>query len=273
MSAVPKIGLSTYALFWECGSRNPKPLTPVGMLDRAAELGCNVLQICDYPAIERLDDRALRALRAQATDLDIEIELGTRGVEVDHLRRYLDLCCALDAHMLRSMVIPDPGPHPTESAFTALNSLLPELDSRGVSVALETYEQLATIDLIGLVRALANLKVGIALDPANTIARLEDPIEVIRTCAPYTLNLHVKDFGFSRKEGWVGFTYAGTPLGEGLLDYEFERAMVRPVRRGISQVIEHWVSWQGDIATTIATEQRWTTDAIAYIKERINNND
>ncbi|GAA2184542.1 TIM barrel protein [Brooklawnia cerclae] len=271
MSVAPRIGISTYALFWECSERNPEPIGPGGMLDRAAELGCNVLQICDYRPIEHLEARELAGLRRQAADLGVEIELGTRGVEVEHLRAYLDLCEALDAHMLRSMVIPDAGSHPTGRALAALGSLASELESRGVSIALETYEQLAVIDLVGLVHALASPRIGVALDPANSVARLEDPIDVIRRCAPITLNLHVKDFGFSRKDGWVGFTYAGAPMGTGLLDYAFEAAMVRPVQRGISQVVEHWLGWQGDITTTVDTEKRWTKSAIEYIKERIDN--
>ena len=37
--------------------------------------------------------------------------------------------------------------------------------------------------------------------------------------APYVLNMHIKDFAFTRQEGWVGFNLVGAPLGEGLLDY------------------------------------------------------
>lgn len=38
--------------------------------------------------------------------------------------------------------------------------------------------------------------------------------------APQVINLHVKNFAFSRRDGWVGFTYAGAALGTGLLDYD-----------------------------------------------------
>ena len=69
-------------------------------------------------------------------------------------------------------------------------------------------------------------------------------------------NLHVKDFAFTRQDGWVGFTYAGAPLGEGLLDYDHMRRAVRPDERGINQIIEHWLPWQGDARDHHAATER-----------------
>jgi 3-oxoisoapionate decarboxylase len=81
-------------------------------------------------------------------------------------------------------------------------------------------------------------------------------------------NLHVKDFAFSRKDGWVGFTFAGSPLGEGLLDYDFMIETVRPDQRNINQIIEHWLPWQGDSASTIETEDQWTLHNLHYLRSR-----
>ena len=58
------------------------------------------------------------------------------------------------------------------------------------------------------------------LDPANCVAALERPRDVVAATAPYVKNWHVKDFAFTRQAGWVGFNLAGCPLGEGLLDYD-----------------------------------------------------
>ena len=80
--------------------------------------------------------------------------------------------------------------------------------------------------------------------------------------------MHVKDFAFSRKDGWVGFTLAGTPLGEGLLDYDHLIGTVRPDERGISQIIEHWLPWQGDSATTCAIEDQWTHHNVNYLRSK-----
>ncbi len=81
-------------------------------------------------------------------------------------------------------------------------------------------------------------------------------------------NLHVKDFSFTRKDGWVGFTLAGCPLGEGLLDYDAMIETVRPDERSINQIIEHWLPWQGDSATTIDLEDQWNRHNLDYLRSK-----
>ena len=109
---------------------------------------------------------------------------------------------------------------------------------------------------------------GICLDPGNCVAALETPTSTIVRTAPYVRNLHVKDFAFSRQDGWVGFTFAGCPLGEGLLDYDFMINTVRPHERGINQIIEHWLPWQGDSATTCHLEDQWTLGNLHYLRSK-----
>ena len=109
---------------------------------------------------------------------------------------------------------------------------------------------------------------GICIDPANSVAALDSPREVIDAVAPYARNIHVKDFAFSRQAGWVGFTYAGARLGEGLLDYDYLVEQVRPHERGINQIIEHWLVWQGDSETTCRLEDDWTLHNLDYLRRK-----
>ena len=55
------IGLSTYAFFWRASAKVVAPLSLHDMLKQTHELGCTVLQICDYPAIESYDAECNRA--------------------------------------------------------------------------------------------------------------------------------------------------------------------------------------------------------------------
>ncbi|CEG99066.1 Xylose isomerase domain protein TIM barrel [Propionibacterium freudenreichii] len=262
-----RVGISTYALFWESSDHCPRPITLAGMIDRAADMGCNVLQICDFEPIEHQSGRQLAELRSHADDRGVRLELGTRGIDPSHLARNLDLCEALGVRLLRSMVPAAFSGGRRGDALEELAKIADRLDAQGVELALETYEQFATSDLVSLVAEMDDPHIGIALDPANTVANLELPNDVITMCAPFTLNLHVKDFDFTREEGWVGFHYSGAPMGQGLLDYAHEMSQVRPVARGISQIVEHWLPWQGDIETTIDVERRWTEQTITHIKE------
>lgn len=259
------IGLSTYAFFWEWSDRNPRPITLEGMLAKTAALGAAVFQICDYPPVESLDADGLAAIRRLADDLGLILEVGTRGVRHEHLLRYLDITEALGSLLLRSMVQRGPEAPSAQESIDSLRMLVPELERRDVVLGLETYEQVPTSELLAIIDAVASPRVGICLDPGNTVAALELPMDVVRSCAGRVVNLHVKDFGFSRRDGWVGFTFAGAPLGEGLLDYPGMVEIVRPQERGINQIIEHWVPWQGDISSTVELERAWTQHNLTYL--------
>ena len=269
-----KIGIGSYSLFWEFESRNPSPLDIPGMIDRAAQLGCDVFQICDDPRIEQLDPAGLHDLREQAELLGIELELGTRTVGREHLSRYVEIAEALGARTLRSMVQSQEIEGGPAAAVAELRATLPRLESAGITLALETYEQVPTRTLLGLVEELDSPHVGICLDPANCVSALEHPKDVVEACAPRTVNLHVKDFAFARQEGWVGFTYSGAPLGEGLLDLDHELRHVYSGDqaasvgdRAPSAIVEHWLPWQGDLDTTVETERAWTDRTLAALRD------
>lgn len=288
-----KIGIGSYALFWESSDRNPAPLDLPGAIDRAAHLGCEVFQICDDPRIEQLDAAHLQDLRERAELLGIELELGTRTITPDHLGRHLDLAHALGARTLRSMIQTHEIAGGPGAAVAALRTTLPRLESAGVTLALETYEQIPTPVLLGIVEEVDSPHIGICLDPANPVSALEHPKDVVEACAARTANLHVKDFAFARQEGWVGFTFSGAPLGEGLLDLDHELSAVysRPQgasatsssdadpsaadpstahpsapHRAPSAIVEHWLPWQGDLAATLAAERDWTDRTLAALR-------
>ena len=157
---------------------------------------------------------------------------------------------------------PDPA-----QARALLEEALPAYEAAGVRIALETYEQVPTAVLVDLVAAVSSPSLGICSDPANCVAALELPPDVVERVAPYVVNMHVKDFRFDRHEGWVGFSLVGAPLGEGLLDYDAMVARIDP-DASVNQVIEHWLPWQDDAGTTCATERRWTEHNLSYLRSK-----
>ena len=261
------IGLSTYAYFWRWSELNPEPLTLSAMLRDAAALGAEVFQICDYPPLERMARGELAEAAELGRELGLVLEVGTRGVDPGHLARYLEIATVLGAPFVRSMVTPDDA-RDLPGVPELLAEAVPEYTARGVGLGLETYEQVATSALVDTVEAVGHPGLGIVLDPGNCVARLEHPADVIDRTAPYVKNLHVKDFLFSRNNGWVGFAFAGAPLGEGLLDYADMAARVRPNERGINQIIEHWLPWAGDFPMTARREEQWARHNIDYLRSR-----
>jgi sugar phosphate isomerase/epimerase len=260
------IGLGTYAFFWQHSDRVPEPLSLVGALEATRDLGVGLFQICDYAPLDTMDAHELADAASAARDLGIAIQLGTKGIEPDRLARYLDLAGLFGAVLVRSMLH---GPHSRpslEQATAWLHRAMRAYEASGVALALETYEQVATADLVDLVARIDSDSLGICLDPANVVARLESPTACVEQAAALTKNVHVKDFAFTRREGWVGFDYGGARMGTGLHDYPQLLRSVRPRERGIDEIVEHWLSWQGDAETTVRTEREWTRTTLDYLR-------
>lgn len=260
------IGLGSYAFFWQQSDRVERPLGLVDVLERTRELDVDLFQVCDWAPLLTLSHAELRDAALAARRLGIRIELGTKGVAPEHLRTFLRLADLFDAELVRSMVYA-PGFRPgLDEAAGLLREAMPAYESAGVTLALETYEQVPTADLVSLIERIRSDRLGICLDPANVVAGLELPKDAVERCAPLTRNIHAKDFAFARQDGWVGFTYSGAPMGEGLHDYPHLLATVRPEERGVNQIVEHWLPWQGDPDTTVRTEQEWTSTALEYLR-------
>ncbi|KDA05375.1 sugar phosphate isomerase [Microbacterium sp. CH12i] len=263
------IGLGTYAYFWQHSDRVPEPLSLIGAFEDTRAQGVDLFQICDYAPLEQMSDGELRDAAGAARDLGLTIELGTKGIAGEHLSRFLTLAEVFDARLVRSMLY---GPHSRPSLAETeawLRHALPAYETAGVTLALETYEQLATTDLVGLIDRIGSDHLGICLDPANVVARLENPKACVEQTAALTKNVHVKDFAFARQPGWVGFTYSGASMGSGLHDYDHLLATVRPRERGINEIVEHWLPWQDDAATTIRTERDWTRTTLEHLRSTL----
>lgn len=258
------IGLSTYAFFWQWHETASTALSWQGMLDKTADWGVELFQFCDYPPLHSMTVTNAAQIARYAEHKGVALELGTRGLNAHHMLHYLNLARASGTSLVRGMVPREDG----DRAVALLRAFLPAYEKAGVSIALETYEQVPTQRLVQIVHEVGSEYLGICLDPANSVAALEKPTETIDATADLVKNLHVKDFAFTRQAGWVGFTYAGARLGEGLLDYDALVARVRPREREINQIIEHWLVWQGDSATTCALEDQWTQHNIHYLRKK-----
>lgn len=246
-----KAGLSTYAYLWRRPSLSD-------MLEDVARLEGEVLQICDWPALDATNRSERRALSAQAASLGIEIELGTRADDAREVHRYLDYCDDLDARLLRVLAGPE------LASPDGLSRLLPACESGGVTIALETYESISSQVLLDVVTQLHHPRLGICLDPSNCVAALELPGDVIARLGPHTVNIHVKDFVFRRREDRIGFRLIGCPLGEGMLDLSALLRAARDSPTDANAIVELWLPGSGERTREI--EAAWTAASMARLR-------
>jgi 3-oxoisoapionate decarboxylase len=265
-----KLGAGTYCWMWAIGvpGQPPpaKPLDGFALLDRCAALDLRVAQL--GPNLP-LDPARLGELAAHAKDLGIEIEIGIETLEPEALRHGVDLCHRLGARLLRTVDLYEGPVRSTADLESLLRDALPLLDG-GPALALENArtpaaEMAAALDSIGSTR------LGITLDTVNSLAIPEGTHEVVRHLAPFTLCLHVKDFRVRRIWHRMGFEVEGTPAGDGQLDIPWLLDQVRTAGRDPNVILELWVPQQADTEATIALENTWVRQSIAYLRQLITD--
>ena len=162
------------------------------------------------------------------------------------------------------------SPSPDEAA-ALLGDLLPDLRAAGVTLAIENHFHMTPAALAALVRTIDDPQVGVCLDPLNSIALLVGVGETVAALAPLAVSLHVKDATITRQG--AGWAIRGCRLGEGQADIDAVLAAVytpremRAARRSPNVLVEGWMDALDDEAATLAQEEEWVRQGIAYLKE------
>ena len=267
-----RLGISSYTYVWSVGVPGyplpPQPLTALGLLQKAVELGVGVVQIADNLPLDRLDEGELGALERCAGRLHVEIEVGTCGIEPDHLLRYLALARRFRSPILRVVLDSDDHrPEPDEVVAT-LRALLPRFESAGVCLAIENHDRFRSATLATIVNALGSPYVGICLDTANSLGCLESLETVLATLGRWVVNLHVKDFQVERLPHKKGFLVEGRPAGQGRLDVPGLLAEVRQRASGrdVNAIVELWPPPGEDPAASVAREEAWAAESVRFLR-------
>jgi sugar phosphate isomerase/epimerase len=267
-----KLGLSTYAYTWSIGAVGyplAAPMTALDLLQEAAGLGVRLVQMADNLPLDGLSPAELDSFQARAQHLGIAVEVGTRGIAPAHLQRCLALAQRFASPILR-VVIDTPSHHPAvEEVIATLAPLQAEFAAAGVCLAIENHDRFAAPVLAALVRRLGTDWVGVCLDTVNSFGALEGPRVVVETLGPLTVNLHVKDFTIQRASHSMGFSIAGAPAGAGRLDVPWLLATLRDFGRDCNAILEQWTPPEPELAATIAREQQWAAQSVAYLRDLI----
>jgi len=199
-----------------------------------------------------LDIGELTALRQQADDLDLYIEVGAAKVnpfaapEAPEIRvlgdgdyllgieRIIAACAAAGIHEIWSATANYKfdiagrmacDRFRTDVAWTeqlratagVLAQLGPVLREFGSHLNIETHEEITTFELVALVEEAGPDAFGITFDTANVLIRGEDPVEAARRVAPYTRQTHVRDSALFFTDD--GLCRVLAPCGQGVIDW------------------------------------------------------
>ena len=261
------LGLSSYTFGWAVGVPRHAPAHPLdehGLLDKCREHGIKLLQIGDNLPLHTFDKARLDRLGERAAREGVQLEVGARRLTLERVAEYAAIARLLNANLIR-FVIDDADYHPTpEAVWIVLRHCAPLL--RGLTLGLENHDRFPAATLLEMIESIGSDRIGVCLDTANSLGAGEGLDTVVRELGPLTVNLHIKDFQIERVPYLMGFTVEGRPAGAGQLDVPRLLAQLAPFHRCETAVLELWTPPEAEIEQTIAKEEAWAAQSLAYLK-------
>jgi sugar phosphate isomerase/epimerase len=229
MAARLLLGLDSYSYHYAApvwGSKPAAPLTVEGYLERAADLGVDGLELADMRHFPSTDPAILEPLRARARDRGLYVELGTGGVDFDHLRQTLRLAKWFGTSVVRTFVSigrtwggQEHYAAGLERVVAGLRRIAPVCDEAGVALAIENHQDLTAGELVELLDAVAHPLIGVCWDTGNSLGVLEHPLEGLELVADRVWTVHLKSYAvlphFGGKRA-SGYCLLGVPVRHNL---------------------------------------------------------
>lgn len=267
-----KLGLGSYAYRWSIGIKDQipsKPLTAFDLLDRAAALGLEVVQYADNMPLDRLSAEDHYRLHESAQAKGIAVELGTQCFDAEEVDRYIEIGTRLQAKILRVALDEADGHIPVAALAEQLRPRVDRARAAGMKIAIENHFNYPSPRMVELLDAVKDDHLGVCLDVANSICANEWPEETVALLAPYTINLHLKDYEITPDPYGVGFRIHGVPLGEGRAPVAWVLDQLRHCPPDMSVILEHWLMPDQGVAEAIAQEQPWIERTVAAAKTHL----
>ena len=129
-----RLGLSSYTMSWAVGVpgyEHDQMLDAVGLVNKTATMGLNCLQIADNLPLHLLNNDQLSDLKAESEQLNIKIEVGTRGLTLENVARYLEIASYFNSPILRVVIDLKEFEPDIPDIITIIKDFLGELKKKG----------------------------------------------------------------------------------------------------------------------------------------------
>lgn len=265
-----KLGLSSYTFGWAVGlSADDYPLIPLDalkLLDMTHRHGLHLVQVGDNLPLHRMGEERLHLFKEKAKELGIKIETGARKLSEENLDLYIKLSTKLDAEILRFVVDGENYEPDLDRVTGIIKNFVPALEKAGVTLGLENHDRIKARDFSAVVESIGSDRVGICLDSVNSMGAGEGLEQIVETLAPFTVNLHIKDFGIQRLPHLMGFRIDGRPAGKGMLNLPWLLEKISVHSKCRTAILEQWVVPEGEMKATVDKEKKWAEESLQYLK-------
>ncbi len=226
-----RLGFDTYSV-------RAFPWKALELVDYAASLKLDTLQISSVDDYESLDPAYLAKVKQRADEHGVMIDGGTGCVcptsssfhpkdrdPVAYILQGLQVAHAVGAKSMRCFLGSRPermGPLPIEAHMEAIIKVFRAVRQQaldlGVKIALENHNgDLESREVRTIILESGKDYVGSCMDTGNPFWLAEDPMVVLETLGPYVVTTHVRDTAVYEHPRGCGFQWVA--LGDGVMNW------------------------------------------------------
>jgi len=269
-----RLGIGSFTYPWAIGFPDAvpsNPLTPLGLLDKAEELGVGLVQFGPNMPLDKLPEIELREVIKCANRRKIRLEIGMEGLDEARLRHQIQFAKRIGVSVLQTTVRRAGGKNPLPSqALDSLHAVADQLAREEIRLAIDNCE-VAAPELNELLGSVSSPWVGAALDTLTPMAFPQDWQISVRLLGHRTLCLHIKDYVVEPGDYGMGFSVKGCPVGEGQLSVPWMVNSFASLRTNPSAILESWTPHQKTLRETIELEDTWVRGGVDYLRRFISD--
>ncbi|SFM27131.1 Sugar phosphate isomerase/epimerase [Paenibacillus sp. 1_12] len=222
-----KVGLSVFGTTYMMGI-HPKSGQPIitakRLMSYAVEAG---LEGVEMP-LAVLEGEDIPSLAQYAASHQLYITVASGGYDPDKLKMAMDMAERLGAATVRTVVggagyggdrRPMVGRWQSfmQDVLSGLAKATVAAEQRGLTLALENHQDVASEELLWLCEQIDSPHFGITLDTGNPLATAEEPVDFAKRILPHLKHVHLKDYWIYLSE--EGYRLVRCPIGQGVVDF------------------------------------------------------
>ena len=267
-----KLGISSYTFPWAIGlpdATPSHPLTPLQLLEKAQELCVGIVQFGPNMPLDKLPAKELREVVKHANSWEIDLELGTVGIDPECLQEQIEFAQEIGAILLKTTPEGPDGKIPMATEISnSLRAVVDDLAEGEIGLAIDN-SHIPAQELNEILESIHSPLLGVSLDTANPMAIPQGWQLSVRVLAHRTLSLQIKDFVVKPAARGMGFSVKGCPVGKGQLNIPWLVESFAALRIEPSTILESWTPEQETLEGTIALEDAWAQQGVDYLRQFI----
>ena len=131
----------------------------------------------------------------------------------------------------------------------------PILRKYQMKLAIENHKGWRSAEQVAWLKRLGSEWIGVCLDFGNNLSLCEDPMDTVRTLAPYVIFAHIKDMAVEEYED--GFLLSEVPMGDGILDLKQIVQLLR--QKDPNMIFDLEMITRDPLKIPVYTQKYWAT--------------